>query len=161
MLILLCLAHTGIAQSQAKVKQQDFLSLSGNWKGTLTYLDYTSGKPYSMPADIAIKPLTKHNAYSFYNSYPDEPKANSTDTLLITAKGRMIDGATVTARRKLKDGTTVIVTERMSRDGNDNMPALNRITYSIGKTRFSNIKEVQFVGKTEWIKRHEYTYTRN
>ncbi len=158
--MMLFLSHASMAQP-VKVKRSDFLSLSGNWKGTLTYLDYSSGKPYTMPAEVSIKPLKGTNAYSFYNSYPDEPKANSTDTVFITAKRTIIDEAPVTGRRKLDDGLIEIVTERMGKDGNDNNPAVIRITYTIGKNSFTNVKDVQFAGQTGWIKRHEYSYTRN
>ncbi len=160
-IMLLMNPYANFAQTQPKLKMKDLQPLSGHWKGTLTYLDYSSNKPYTMPADVGIKPLKKFNAFIFSNIYPNEPKANSADTVFITGNGTMIDGATVKSKRKLGDGNTVIVTERMARDGNDNKPATIRITYTFGNNIFTNIKDVQFEGQSEWIKRHEYNYTRN
>lgn len=46
-------------QKIAKTILKDFNSLIGSWEGSLTYLDYTTGKPYTMSADIEIKRLEK------------------------------------------------------------------------------------------------------
>ena len=45
-------------------------------------------------------------------------------------------------------------------DSNENKPALIQNTYLLGNEVFKMIKGVQFVGQTEWIKRHEYCYQR-
>jgi hypothetical protein len=37
------------------VQVKDLSSSVGNWEGTLTYLDYSSGKPFTMLANIKIK----------------------------------------------------------------------------------------------------------
>ncbi|MEO5942700.1 MAG: hypothetical protein ABIP30_15405 [Ferruginibacter sp.] len=37
-----------------KTSVRDFDKLVGSWEGSLTYLDYSSGKPYTMSADIEI-----------------------------------------------------------------------------------------------------------
>jgi hypothetical protein len=157
----LLVSFASFAQSNPGLKLKDLHRLAGSWKGTLTYLDYSSNKPYSMPADVAIKRLKRLNAFIFSNVYPDEPKANSVDTLFIAANGTMVDGATVRSKRKLSNGNTEVVTERLAKDGNDHKPATIRVTYNFGTNSFTNIKHVQFAGETEWIKRHEYSYTRN
>jgi hypothetical protein len=138
----------------------DFNQLVGSWKGALTYLDYSSGKPYTMPADITIKQLDKTNSFVFYNIYPNETSANSIDTISLSADGKYIDKALIKSRRKLKNGDIEIVAEEKGKDGNDNRNATFRHTYFIGKTHYSKKKEVQFEGETNWIKRHEYAYTR-
>ncbi len=148
------------AQTSTKVTPKDFQLFVGNWKGTLTYLDYSSHKQYTMPADINISQLKKSNVFIFSNLYPDEPKANSTDTLIISHNGKMINNEIVKSKQKPDNGDTKIITGFLGKDGNDNMPALIRITYTVGKNIYTNIKEVQFVGQNEWIKRHEYSYTR-
>jgi hypothetical protein len=159
MMILLS-SYVSFAQPHPKVTMKDLRPLTGSWKGTLTYLDYSSNKPYTMPADLDIRPLVGKPAFIFSNLYPNEPKANSLDTLIIEGKGTIIDGGTLTAKRKLPNGHIEIVTEQMAKDGNDNKPATIRITYNIGKNSFTNIKDVRFEGQKEWIKRHEYSYTR-
>ncbi len=144
----------------AKVSSKELQPLVGNWKGSLTYLDYSSGKPYTMPADIDIRQEKKSNLLFLSNLYPDEPKANSMDTLTISHNGQMINNATVRLNRKLKNGNREIVTEIAGFDGNDNKQATIRTTYTFGKGIFTNIKEVQFADQDVWIKRHEYSYTR-
>lgn len=151
---------SGFAQTSIKVSAKDFKPLIGIWHGTLTYLDYSSNKPYTMPADITIEQVGKTNKFIFSNIYPDEPKANSADTITINISGEMLNEEIVKSKRKLVDGNTQIITEYLSVDGNDNKPALIRHTYTVGKSIFTKRKDVQFVGQNEWIKRHEYSYTK-
>jgi len=96
----------------------------------------------------------------FSNSYPDEPKANSADTITISGNGKMINKERVRSKKKLDNGKLEIITEINGVDGNDNKPAIIRTTYTVGKNTYTNIKEIQFTGQNEWIKRHEYSYTR-
>lgn len=148
------------AQNIFKTISKDFKNLSGYWKGSLTYLDYSSGKPYTMPADIEIKKINKTNKFVFSNIYPDETSANSIDTIIISTNGKYIDKESVKSRRKLPNGDIEIITEESGNDGNDNKPATFRHTYTIGKTTYKNRKDVQFTGEKEWINRHEYSYTK-
>ena len=148
------------AQTNYKTVLKDFQKISGNWKGTLTYLDYSSGKPYTMPADIDIKRIDKTNKFAFSNSYPNEKSANSIDTVIISTDGKYINKELIKARRKLPNGNVEIVTEETGIDGNDNKPATFRHTYTFGKTIYKKRKDVQFIGENEWINRHEYSYTK-
>lgn len=162
LLWVLCLFWIADAQAQtkAKVSLKDLQKACGHWTGSLTYIDYSSGKPYTMPADLEVKRIGKTNRFAFANLYPDEPNANDTDTLTLAADGKSLNGETVKSRRKLSNGDIEVVTEEAGRDGNDNKPATFRHTYLFGKTKFSRKKEVQFQGETTWIKRHEYRYER-
>ena len=146
------------AQIGFKTIQKDFDKLSGNWGGSLTYLDYSSGKPYTMPADIEIKRIGNTNKFVFSNIYPNETSANSMDTISISKDGKYIDKELVKSRRKLPNGDIEIITEEFGKDGNDHKPAIIRHTYTLGTTTYKNRKDVQFTGKTEWINRHEYSY---
>lgn len=74
--------------------------------------------------------------------------------------GQFIDEELVQTRKALTNGDIEIVTEEKAKDGNDNKQATFRHTYIIGKTHYSKRKDVQFEGDTNWIKRHEYSYTR-
>jgi len=148
------------AQSNYKTIPKDFEKLSGSWQGSLTYLDYSSGKPYTMPADIEIKRINKTNKFVFLNIYPKEASANSIDTITISTEGEYIDKELVKSRQKLANGLIEIITEELGEDGNDNKGATIRHTYTLGKTSFNKRKDVQFVGETKWIKRHEYSYTK-
>ncbi|MBN8684338.1 MAG: hypothetical protein J0L99_16945 [Chitinophagales bacterium] len=161
LLLLLLGSSLLLAQKTPKVAAKDFNALIGSWQGSLTYLDYSSGKPYTMPANVAVKRIGKTNSFIFSNSYPDEMSANSADTLHLSADGQFIGTARVKSRTKLANGTLEIVTEEAGLDGNDDQPATLRLIYSISPSTFVMRKEVQFTGTTNWIKRHEYVYKKN
>lgn len=142
------------------VSIKDFKPAFGKWTGTLTYLDYTSGKPYTMPVNIFISKVKK-NAHQLILTveYPNEPKANGNDTLIISADGAMVDGAMVVSKEK-KGGALQIITEKNGVDGNERKKAVIRHVYTISKKTFSNRKEVKFDGEEKWILRNEYKMSR-
>ncbi|MBX9784192.1 MAG: DoxX family protein [Chitinophagaceae bacterium] len=158
--VLLLLTHASFAQNTTTVSAKDFQTIIGSWQGSLTYLDYTSGKPYTMSANLDVEQIGNSNAFRFSNSFPKEANANWTDTITISANGTMLNNEKVTSKKILADGSVVIVTEVMGADGNDNKPALLRHTYTIGRNFFSKRKDVKFVATKKWVKRHEYTYGR-
>lgn len=143
-----------------KVSVKDFKPVFGKWEGTLTYLDYTSGKPYTMPCNINIS-ADKSNPFQllFAVEYPNEPKANGIDTIRISKGGDMIDDESLISKEK-KRGVLRIVTEKNGVDGNDSRKALLRYTYEADRNSFSKKKEVKFEGEEKWIVRHEYKMTR-
>ena len=156
--ICLFIVTIGIAQNDFHSIQKDFKKLSGSWRGSLTYLDYKSGKPYTMPADLEIKRLGKTDKFIFSNIYPNETNANSTDTISISKDGKFVGKEIVKSRRKLFTGDIEIITEESGKDGNNNRPATLRHIYTLGSSTYTNRKDVQFSGETKWINRHEYSY---
>ncbi len=146
------------AQISLKTIQNDFNKLSGTWEGTLTYLDYSSGKPYTMPANLEVKRIGTSSKYVFSNIYPNETSANSIDTISISIDGKYIENELIKSRRKLKNGDIEIITEELGKDGNDDKPATFKHTYTFGLTTYKNRKDIQFLGETVWIKRHEFSY---
>ncbi len=152
------------SKNSTKASKKDFQILLGNWRGSLTYLDYSSNKSYTMPADVNISQVADSKTFIFSNIYPDEPKANSADTLVISKNGKMLNKKNVTSKRKLDDGIAEvileIITEILSVDGNDNKPAIIRHTYLLGNNTYTKTEHVQFVGQNKWIKRNEYSYKR-
>ena len=160
--IILCLIsfQPMFAQKALVVTNKDFASLIGSWQGTLTYLDYTSNKPFVMPADVQITQVDKTEMYTFANTYPQEPKANENDTIRFSQDRRLINNQLIKSRRKLSDGSLELITEYLATDGNDNKPAIIRHTYTIGKQVYINRKDVQFALHGDWIKRSEYAYKR-
>jgi len=147
--------------AQSKISQRDWKPLIGNWQGNLTYLDYSSGKPYTIPANIQIKFSDDAKELIISNNYPNEPKANSVDTLKISGNGTMINQETIISISNLKNGSKEIITEYKGKDGNDNKAAIIRHTYTFDNSNYSNRKDVQFIDQKTWIKRHEYKYSRN
>ncbi len=159
--ITILIYGVAFSQTKSKVSTNDFKNALGVWKGTLKYLDYSSGKPYTMPVNISIGLNTaKVDEIIFAFVYPDEPKANGNDTLIINKNGIEINGAAVTEKHELPDGTLQIITETKGVDGNDHRKAVLRHIYSISKTVFKNRKEVRFEGEEKWILRNEYSFNR-
>ena len=158
--LIVFVATISNAQTNFKILLKDFQKMSGSWKGSLTYLDYSSGKPYTMPADIEIERIYNTNKFKLSNIYPNETNANSIDTVTISTDGKYIDQELVKSRRRLPSGDIEIITEEKGKDGNDNKPAILRHTYIFGKTIFKKRKDIQFVGDSKWINRHEYAYTK-
>jgi co-chaperonin GroES (HSP10) len=162
-LLIALLISSGLAfiPKLPAVSIKNFKPAFGKWKGSLTYLDYSSGKPYTMPANVTIsKDGNNTHQLILAFEYPDEPKANGNDTLVISSDGLQVDGATVVSKKKTSDGYVVIITEKDGVDGNDNRKAKLRHVYSIGKKKFSNRKEVRFNGEEKFIMRNEYVMGR-
>jgi len=142
------------------VSVKDFEPVFGKWTGTLTYLDYTSGKPFTMPVNMNIsadKLNTEQLIFSI--EYPNEPKANGNDTLVISADGTILGGAKVVSKETVNE-VLQIITEKEGVDGNESKKALLRHVYTIGKKKFSIRKEVKFAGDEKWILRNEYKMSR-
>ena len=55
--LIFCLISLSFAfaQKSSKVTVADLKPLTGKWQGSLTYLDYSSGKPFTMPANVDIE----------------------------------------------------------------------------------------------------------
>lgn len=159
--IVLCLLFQNAgAQDTTRITISSLNGMKGCWKGTISYLDYSSGKTFSMPAELNVKTSSTANRLVFYNIYPDEPKANLKDTLAITEDGRTINGYSVVSVKRSPKGSVRIIADKKDVDGNDNKPALLRHTYSFSRTTLTIRKDVLFDGTTVWIKRNEFSYTR-
>ncbi len=137
---------------------KDLMASVGNWKGKLTYLDYTSGKPYSILANIKIRLTDNKGGYIMRYEYPDEPHANSMDTTYVNDK--LFGKDKIVEFRKATEGGFILVTEKEGEDGNDHKKATLRHTYTLKAKTFSVVKDVKFEGSDKWIKRNEYLLTR-
>ena len=151
--LFLCLSAN--AQS---LQVRDLSKSVGNWEGKLTYLDYSTGKPFSMLANIKISLTADNKGYVMSYEYPKEPHANSTDTTVIT--GHFFGKDKIVEFKKDSDGGYKMTTEVDGNDGNDNKTAVLRHTYLLQSNTYSIIKEVKFEGTDKWIKRNEYLLNR-
>lgn len=158
-LVLLLVLNFSTTTLEAQNMFSDFAKTKGLWKGKLTYVDYTTGKPYTMNANITIEANESKTIIYVHNEYPQESNANSTDTVIFA--NQRIGKEKVISRNKSKTGTVTIVTEEEGTDGNDNKAALFRFTYVISPKEFSKKKEVKFQGANNWIERHSYVYLRD
>ena len=157
--LMIIISFAATAQTNVVVRVSDFTKTEGSWKGSLTYMDYSSGKPFSMPANVNLR-IADNSQIILSYAYPNEPNANGKDTLLISGNGSLIDGAEVQSREILEDGAVKIVTVKAGRDGNDNKSALIRHSYILGKNSFQNVKEVKFEGADKWLIRNTYLFSR-
>jgi hypothetical protein len=137
---------------------KDLSNSVGSWEGKLTYLDYSTGKPYTMSANIKISLTENKNGYIMGYEYPKEPQANLKDTTYIVNK--LFGKDKIVEFTKAADGGFTLVTEIAGEDGNDNKKAVLRHTYILKSNTFSIIKDVKFEGTDKWIKRNEYLLNR-
>ena len=142
--------------SQALVNSEDLKIIIGNWKGTITYLDYQTQKPFSMPANLEVTQGSRNQKLILKNNYPREPKANNSDKIKISKNGTALNNHEVISRTTLANGDIQIITQYHGKD--DHKKALIKQTYLLGNEVFIIIKEVQFNQKDVWIKRSEYNY---
>lgn len=143
---------------QTKITPEDLKVVIGNWEGSITYLDYQSNKPFTMPANLNVAHGKNKNILLLNNTYPNEPKANNSDKIKIAKNGMLLNKNVVTSREELENGHIQIQTEHEAKD--DNKKALIRYTYVIGNDFFLIRKEVQFEEAGDWIKRSEFNYHR-
>jgi hypothetical protein len=147
-----------ISSKAQSLQVKDLSSSVGRWKGKLTYLDYSSGKPYSMSANISISLTEDKYGYVMGYEYPNESHANSKDTTYI--KNKLFGKDKIVKFKKAADGGFTLVTEIAGEDGNDHKKAILRHTYLLNKNTFSVVKDVKFEGTDKWIKRNEYLLNR-
>ena len=81
---------------------KDLSSSLGRWEGNLTYLDYSSGKPFTMLADIKISLTADSRGYIMAYEYPKEPHANSKDTTAILRHRYLLQKNTFTITKSVK-----------------------------------------------------------
>jgi hypothetical protein len=148
------------AQPAPRIEPADVQRLTGApWRGSLTYLDYTSRKPTTIASALVVTRVDGDGrSWVFDYQYPDEPKANSASRVSIAGDGSTIDGERVVERSVLAGGIVRIVTEKSGED--DRRPAMFRFTYLVGDSSFSRRKEVKFEGTTDYFERHTYSWTR-
>lgn len=154
------IAQTDLKSERSAIEISDIQLLLGDWKGTLTYIDYSSNNPYTMPCEVVIKAKKKNRKLYLYYTYPDEPKANSKGKLKISKDQFKLNGQPIIARSTLSDGTIQIITSFSNKDGNDRQKAMIRNIYIIGAEELIMRKEVQFEGTEKWLKRNEFNFKR-
>ena len=144
--------------SQVQITPEDLSAVIGQWEGNLTYLDYQSGNPYTMPANLVVEQGKDKNSLVMNYIYPNEPKANSSDKIKLSKNGTLLNKHLVSSREELENGQIQIQTKHTGKD--DNKKALILYTYIMGREIFVMRKEVQFDNSGEWIKRSEFKYSR-
>jgi hypothetical protein len=145
---------SSLGKNKISFQIKDLSTSVGSWEGKLTYLDYSSGKPYTMSANIKISLTENRMGYIMAYEYPKEPQANSKDTTYIV--GKLFGKDKIVVFKKSLDGGFTLVSEIVGEDGNDHKKAILRHTYLLKSNSYSITKEVKFEGTDLWIKRNEY-----
>ncbi len=158
---VLFLSTNAFAQSigeEDRITASDIQTVVGEWTGTLTYIDYSSGEPFTMPANLLAEEGKNQFQVILNYVYPNEPHANSKGKLKMTEDGSQVNISDVIAvERKEADGL-VVTTEFSGKD--NNQKATIRNNYIISQDKLVINKEVKFEDSTEWLKRNEYNFTR-
>lgn len=159
-LLFLIFGISSLVFADAKIKTKDLQILTGaQWSGNLIYLDYGTNKQVSIPSNLTVTQSKEDKlSWIFEYKYPDEPKADSKDTVIISKDGSLFDGEKVIERTELGNQTLKIVTEKSGTDNDKN--SLFRFTYLIGKNEFSIKKEVKNENTSDFFVRNEYKWKR-
>jgi hypothetical protein len=158
-IILFCISMLAMGSLRAQSFQiKDLSSSVGSWKGNLTYLDYSSGKPFTMLANIKISLTADTKGYIMAYEYPKEPHANSIDTIEIN--GSFFGKDKIVGFKQDSPTGFTLVTEVDGEDGNENRKAILRHQYQLDKNTFTITQSVKFQGTDNWIKRNEYLLSR-
>lgn len=129
------------------------------WIGTLTYLDYTSGKLTTIDSSLQVRRLDGPGARWEYGiGYSKEPHADSRETLELTRGGTQLGDERIVRVEEDASGTLRYVTECEGLD--DNRPASFRFEHEVSDRACSRRKMVRFAGTTEWFERHIYRWHR-
>jgi hypothetical protein len=144
-------------RAQPRATANDFKLMEACWDGQLTYLDYSTGKPYTMSARVTVEKMRGGDQWLFDYEYPGEPQARQRDTVVLSEDGRKWGDLEVVSRKK-KKGSLLLEAQKEDVDGNDQRPATIRYRYHFDQNRFSITKEVLFKGTDSWILRSKYEF---
>ena len=150
--------HSHSIITEKTIGPEDIEIILGDWTGSLTYIDYSSNEPYTMPADVTVKQGQTKNKLSLNFKYPNEPNANSQGQISISKKGDKINKEIIVSKRELSNEQLEIITEYNGKD--NKKKALIRNKYILGSKQFVIRKEVKFENSNEWIMRNEYSFER-
>ena len=144
--------------SQNTISPDDLDIISGKWRGTLTYLDYSTNKPFTMPANVSVQGGKNEFQVQLFFAYPKEPNANSKDRIIISKDGLLLNKTRVTSREILTNQEIKITTEYSGKD--NRKKAQIRNIYVFGPQRFIIRKEVKYNDSADWLMRNEYNFSR-
>ena len=139
------------------IKASELKPWLGNWKGTLSYKDFTSGNVVTINASIKLGPIVDHNKIAVAEKYPEEPTRGGIDTLRFSDDGNYISDIKLVSKKKTGDNFQFV----LETEGEDaGQKAEIRITYSFSKSRFTRKKEVRHRGETDYFLRNDYKLVR-
>jgi uncharacterized membrane protein YphA (DoxX/SURF4 family) len=156
-LIVLLINQTAMAQEPVILKEE-IAMIEGNWKGTLTYRDFKSGKDVTMACNLTLEIKKNGKDLVMSYSYPDNSAWNSKDNIEIREDGRYINGEKIKSKKKLPDGSVEIIIESKGQDGST--PATIQQIITIGPKIFTLRRQVQYMTTGENFQRNLYKWSR-
>ena len=143
--------------AQIAISTNDFNILDNTtWKGTLTYIDYQSGKPTDVATTMQIKISDMTIEQDI--QYVWEPDKNVKSRTKIKKNGRFLGDQKVVSKIVKEDGSIHIITTAKGKD--DGKKATLFFTYQFNSNSYKVTKEVQFNDAEERFIRNSYNYTR-
>lgn len=147
-----------ISYAQNTIEPKDLNKIIGKWKGSLTYIDYGSNKPFTMPTNLLIENGKNKYQFKLLLEYPNESNANSTEKIKISKNGTTLNRNDIISVSKISNEEIKIITEYLGKD--NNLKAQIRMIYIIGNTKLVIRKEVKFENIEDWTLRNEYNFSR-
>lgn len=128
------------------------------WVGTLTYLDYTSGRHTTIDSSLTVRRISDEpSSWEFAVGYSREPDADARETVPLSADGRRLGDEVVVLRQAFPGGLRFI-TESDGAD--DSRPARFRFEHTLSDHGYSRRKLVRLAGEPEFFERHIYQWSR-
>jgi uncharacterized membrane protein YphA (DoxX/SURF4 family) len=149
-------AQPGTRENKTTIN--DFKPFTGKWKGQLTYLDYTSNKPVTMPANTLFE-MVSDSSFDQFIYYTDEPHKNADSRYTIREKGSMLNEMKLVERKAEKE-KLLLVFEYRGPDGNDNRMATMQRIIELTGNELKITKMVKYDGEGKFIQRHQYHFIR-
>lgn len=143
----------------ASVSAADIDVITGNWTGSLSYLDYTSKRQETIKAALFVDKKSKDH-FLFNFSYPNEPNYSSSSDYRLKGKGTKINDMIVLERSVEADGSVKIILEEKGKDGNDHKPATFHHVLQMGNNKLTITKMVKFDGEREYFERNHFAFSR-
>ncbi|WP_422104137.1 hypothetical protein [Winogradskyella sp.] len=140
--------------AQDTIKLSDFESMNNiNWKGTLTYKDYQSGKLTDVDATMQFK--IDGDKIVTQVQYTYEPNKNYKGSIKIKKNGTYFGNEKVLSFSE-DNGTKILVTTYRGKD--DNRKADMYLTHTMTDSTYSVSKEVVYLDTKERLLRNTYNY---
>ena len=164
MLALLLIATETVAKTSSvrsvedRITSNDLKTGIGEWTGSLTNMDYSSIKPYTMPANLTVEEGKTSFQFILNFKYPNEPKANSKGKFEISKNGKQINKKDVVLIERTEMDELLVKTEHSGKD--NRKKAVIRNMYIISEAKFILSKEVRFQGSSDWLQRNECSIAR-
>ncbi len=149
------LAQPGNEEIKATIS--DFKQLSGNWKGSLTYLDYSRNEPVTIPANTLFE-MVSDSSFDQFIYYTGEPHKNADSRYTIRQNGTWLNEMKLVERNE-QNGVLILVFEHRGPDGNDNRMATMQRIMQLSRHELVITKKVKYEGEDTFIQRHQYRFS--